>query len=359
MQLRRYATAKNEPERRKLTIYRSKSNDPIFNLAAEEYLFSDALDVSNPKLSHQILYLWQNGPCVIIGRHQNPWNEARVTKMEKDKLTLARRFSGGGAVYQDLGNGLFSFIGPKNDFDIARNMEIVVRALKRFGLTAEYGGRNDITIASRKVSGSAFKHTKDRSIQHGTLLFDVNMEHMQKYLTPSKLKLESKGIESVVSRVANLKELAPEMTFEQLNKALEEEFQRTYTSADAPEIKEITPDVLKSSATFHRNFKQLQDWEFRFGWTPEFKIHMEKKFDWALFDVHIKADKGRINDAKLFSDALNPAVVEEIEKKLKGAGAYTKGSLDAALNQAKVTFKGNDQAQRQVDEFKEWLLSTL
>jgi len=359
LHIRSYASAKAEPERRKLTIYRSKSNDPIFNLAAEEYLFSDALDVSNPKISHQILYLWQNSPAVIVGRHQNPWKETNVKKLEKDGIVLARRYSGGGAVYHDLGNAIYTFIGPKNDFDITRNMEIITRALKRFGIDAQYGGRNDITVDGKKISGSAFKHAKDRSLHHGTLLYDLNMENMLKYLTPSPLKLESKGIESVRSRVENLKHLKPEMTFEQLNKALEEEFQKTYASPDAPEVKDVSPETLKTSHTFHRNFKQLSEWEFRIGWTPEFKLHMEKKFDWALFDVHIKADKGRINDAKLYSDALNPAVVEEIEKKLKGAGAYTKNSLEIALNQARIAFKGNDTAMRQVEEFKEWLLSTL
>lgn len=102
-----------------------------------------------------------------------------------------RRQSGGGAVYQDLGNSCFTFLSSKSDFDIDRNTQIITNALRNsFGIEAEKSGRNDITVGGKKISGSAFRKTSDRSFHHGTLLVDVDLEALQRYLNPSKAKLQ-------------------------------------------------------------------------------------------------------------------------------------------------------------------------
>lgn len=193
-------------------MLRAESNDILFNLATEEYIF-EHVEIANP-----LLYLWRNSPTIIIGKHQNPWKECHVQKLEDDNVTLARRKSGGGCVYQDLGNSVFSFINPvkdygKQDFKTMNN-EVLIESLNKFGIKAEASGRNDLIVNGRKVSGSAYKlklgrndGTGKRSLHHGTMLINLELDALGKYLNPNKKKLLSKGVDSVVSRVLNLAEV--------------------------------------------------------------------------------------------------------------------------------------------------------
>ena len=158
-----------------------------------------------------------------------------MQKLEEAGVVLARRKSGGGCVYQDLGNSVFSFINPidnfaKEDFKTLNN-EVLLGALKDLGVEGEASGRNDLQVDGKKVSGSAYKlklGKKDgsgkRSLHHGTMLLDLELNALAKYLNPNKKKLESKGVTSVVSRVMNLKEAIPDITHESFCSALEHTF---------------------------------------------------------------------------------------------------------------------------------------
>ena len=205
----------------------------MFNLATEEYIF-EHVDITNP-----ILFLWRNSPTIIIGKHQNPWKECHVQRLEEDNVVLARRKSGGGCVYQDLGNSVFSFINPIDDFATqdfkTLNNEVLLNSLKSFGVDGEASGRNDLTVDGKKVSGSAYKlklGKKDgsgkRSLHHGTMLLDLELGALGKYLNPNKKKLESKGVSSVISRVMNLKEAVPTITHDSFNEALEQAFRQKW-----------------------------------------------------------------------------------------------------------------------------------
>ena len=199
----------------KIDIITAESNNILFNLATEEYIF-EHIEIENP-----LLFLWRNNPTIIMGKHQNPWKECRVQLLEENNVMLARRKTGGGCVYQDLGNSVFSFINPvKENIDFkTMNNEVLLGALEKgFGVKGEASGRNDLTVDGRKVSGSAYKlklGRKDgsgrRSLHHGTMLLDLELGALGKYLSPNKKKLESKGVDSVISRVLNLKELVPEI----------------------------------------------------------------------------------------------------------------------------------------------------
>ena len=151
----------------KLKVFLSDSTDPWFNLATEDWIFRDM----DP--SYQVLFLWRNAETVVIGRFQNPWTECDVEKMEADGIKLARRQSGGGAVFHDLGNTNFTFLSGADEYDKERNNRIITDALARFGITAEPSGRNDIIVEGRKVSGSAFKKKRDRAFHHGTMLINA------------------------------------------------------------------------------------------------------------------------------------------------------------------------------------------
>ena len=140
----------------------------------------------------QTLFLWQNQETVVIGRNQNPWGECNLAKMEEDGVTLARRTTGGGAVFHDLGNTCFTFLSPKEGYDRAVNIGILLDALRALGIEAEASGRNDLIIqmedGPRKVSGSAYRETRERSFHHGTLLMHADLLRLANYLTPHPKK---------------------------------------------------------------------------------------------------------------------------------------------------------------------------
>ena len=236
------------------SIYTGDSFDPHYNLAAEQVLLEQVQD------GEIILYLWQNRHTVVIGRNQNAWKECRTAKLAEDGGTLARRLSGGGAVYHDLGNLNFTFLVKDNDYDLGRQLSVIFEAVRSFGIAAEKSGRNDVLAGGRKFSGNAFYSSRGRSYHHGTLLVDADMEMMGRYLTPSKAKLAGKGVDSTRSRVVNLKELAPEMTTTSLGSAMEDAFQTVYgLQARHIDTAELDADRL------HAYYEKNSSFEWLFG----------------------------------------------------------------------------------------------
>ena len=209
-----------------LRILKSAVTNPWFNLATEDWIFN-TLDAD----SHT-LFLWRNSETVVIGRSQNPWVECKTDKMEADEVFLARRQSGGGAVFHDLGNTNFTFLSPKDDYDQVANFTIIINALKKLGIDAKLSGRNDMQVGDKKISGSAFKHAADRSFHHGTLLVNADMQKLGDYLNPHPLKLKAKGIKSVRARVANLVEFNEDITHEILSQAIIEAFCACYRDTE-------------------------------------------------------------------------------------------------------------------------------
>jgi len=306
--------------------------------------------------SKQTLFLWRNGPCVVIGKHQNPWKECHLQQMEADNVTLARRQSGGGAVYQDLGNSCFTFLSSKDEFDIERNLQIIIRALKNsFNVEAERSGRNDITLNDKKISGSAFKKSLDRSFHHGTVLLDVNTDNMTRYLNPNKAKLQSKGIQSVKSRVLNLKELIPDLTHDALCQAIVTEFCNTYGST-AP-VEDLDHKTLQAIPHLNTFYNQNQDWDWRFGQTPAFEHMMETRFDWGTLDVRIQSRNGLITEIVIFSDSLFPQMIEELMKQLKGV-SYDQNGIESGCQKAMIQFIGSG-CEPHIEQFCSWLCASL
>ena len=334
----------------KLRILKSAVTNPWFNLATEDWIFQ-ALDPQ----SHT-LFLWRNSETVVIGRSQNPWVECKTDKMAEDDVFLARRQSGGGAVFHDLGNTNFTFLSPKADYDQDANFTIIINALKKLGVEATLSGRNDMQVGDKKISGSAFKHSADRSFHHGTLLVNADMQKLGDYLNPHPLKLQAKGIKSVRSRVANLVDFNDSINHEPLSQAMIEAFCEYYGQdvADTP-VEELDEATLAQEPHLNKYYQQMADWEWRFGKTPEFSHHLETRFDWGLIDLHLDVKQAVITEVVIFSDALNVELIEVLKEALTGV-KYNKEAIStklAALSEAQP------EMAAQIADFSAWLVGEI
>ena len=192
----------------------SENTSPYYNLALERSLF-DFVDEDTV-----ILYLWRNSHTIVIGKNQNAYAECKVDEFIKDGGTLARRPSGGGAVYHDLGNLNFSIICKESIAKEHTYQRIVKEALGYFGIVSEFNGRNDLTVDDKKFSGNAFYVKDDVLCQHGTILINSDFKELSKYLTPDISKLERNHVKSVESRVVNLSEISDKITVESMKEAM-------------------------------------------------------------------------------------------------------------------------------------------
>ena len=334
----------------KLRILKSAVTNPWFNLATEDWIFNTL----NPD-SHT-LFLWRNAETVVIGRSQNPWVECKTDKMAADNVYLARRQSGGGAVFHDLGNTNFTFLSPKADYDQDANFTIIINALKKLGVDANVSGRNDMQVGDKKISGSAFKHSSDRSFHHGTLLVNADMQKLGDYLNPHPLKLKAKGIKSVRARVANLVEFNDAITHETLSQAIIEAFCEYYgQEVEATPVEELDEATLAKEPHLNNYYQQMADWGWRFGKTPQFSHHLETRFDWGLIDLHLDVTQAEITDVVIFSDALNVELIDTLKEALTEV-KYNKDAIGAKLA---ILSETNPEMAPQIDEFAAWLLGEI
>lgn len=297
----------------------SETTDPFANIAMEEAL----MDVVRP--GELLLFLWQNADTIVIGRNQNPWNECRVTEFEHDGGKIARRLSGGGAVYHDVGNLNFTFIACEEDYDFDRNMQVICKAVCSFGLDAELSGRNDVTVEGAKFSGNAFFRTNGRQCHHGTLMIDVDTGKLASYLQPDPKKLAAKGIDSVRSRVVNLASLCSRINVETLSIA----FIESLAEACKANAEPFPVDRLEKDDLVRRTarFASL-DW--RLGHTRPFTHELEQRFVWGNLDIALFVKNAVIENARICSDALDAAFIGRLADALEGC-PYEPDAIESRL----------------------------
>lgn len=288
-------------------IIYSLSNNPWYNLALEEFLLES---ISQDEV---LLYLWQNQRTVVIGRNQNAWKECNYKVLKGDGGKLARRLSGGGAVFHDLGNLNFTFIMGRDSYNLKRQLRVIIEAVKQLGIEAEFSGRNDLLVKGKKFSGNAFYFTGDKAYHHGTLLFDTDFTQMLKYLQVSVEKIASKGIDSVRSRVLNLKELRADLNLKMLKKAMESSFLEEYGGEGQFEY--LHPEDISELKGLYEKYSS---WEWLFGSSPDFNVVFEKRFPWGGLEICLQTRKGIIEEAVIYSDAMDVELIKKIAEALKG-----------------------------------------
>lgn len=299
----------------KFIVRKTDVTDPYRNLAVEETLTFSARE------DEVTLYLWQNANTVVIGRNQNPWRECNVERIKADGVYLARRISGGGAVYHDMGNLNFTFIARDDLFDIEKQTDVILLACRLLGINASKTGRNDLTVDGRKFSGHAYFSSKGFNYHHGTVMMNVVPEELPKYLRVSEAKLKSKGVASVRSRVTNLKGYLPEMTDEELIRTMQDAMvkaaERVYrTEAVYEDVPEPDPECYEKYAS--------EEW--RLGTRIPFEKEVEHRFDWGEVEVQLAMKGEYISTCRIYSDSLETEVFAEVEKMLTGC-RYDSGDI--------------------------------
>ena len=291
----------------RLFLLETDTTDPYHNLALEEYLFNTA------EPGDCILYLWQNRHTVVIGSNQSPWLECRTALLEGDGGRLARRLSGGGAVYHDMGNLNFTFLVHSEDYDLRRQLSVITTACRQLGIPAECSGRNDILADGRKFSGNGFYQHQDRRYHHGTILVDADMEKMGKYLSPSPAKLQARGVPSVRSRVINLRELCPGLTIQGMKDALGDAFSRVY---QLPTERIFPADLSeKHIAVLEERYRS---WEWLYGRPLAFTFQCAGKYPWGEITIQLAAESGTVTAAAVYTDAMDPSFAAPLEQALAG-----------------------------------------
>lgn len=318
----------------KLTYVAGRGLDPYENLALEEYLLHHCGE------GERILYLWQNERTVVIGRNQNVEKECAPAFLWREGVRLARRRSGGGAVYHDRGNLNYTFIAPKKLYDAVKQMEVVLTALRGLGIPAECSGRNDILAGGRKVSGNAFFESGGFCCHHGTLMVDVDLEAVNRYLLPDQEKLASKGVASIRARVANLREFQPLLEEGELRRRLRRAFEEIFGGQSE---ERLFSEADRGDLECRR--KMFADYRWIYGDSYRYSRVLSHRFLWGGLTLYVYLDGCVIRAVQVDTDAMEPELPERLREGLSGTLFENRALYKAVL---KLDGKYRDIA--------EWLL---
>lgn len=304
--------------------------DARVNLALEEYVFR------HRPADEDVLLFYVNAPSIIIGRNQNTAEEINPGVVAERGIRVVRRISGGGAVYHDLGNLNFSVMTPEvhgrfNRYD--HFTRPVLEVLRAHGVPAELSGRNDIVADGRKISGNAQFATHTRMFSHGTLLFDSDLDAVTAALNPRPGKVESKGVKSIRSRVANIRELLPPgahadlVGVEELRERILEQIFGTRDRARIPTLALDEGEWAEVEALVARKYGA---WEWNYGQDPPSNVQRSRRFPAGEIDVRLHVERGRIASVRFFGDYMGRSDVGELEGRLSGI-AYEREAVAGAL----------------------------
>jgi len=301
------------------------TTDARLNLALEEHVLRTKVPEDD------LLLFYVNAPAIIIGRNQNTLEEINSDLVDARGVRVVRRVSGGGAVYHDLGNLNFSFMTRDvntrfNRYDLFNKP--VVEVLRELGVPAEIGGRNDILADGRKISGNAQFATAGRMFSHGTLLLDSNLDDVTATLRPKPGKVESKGVKSIRSRVANISEFLSEpISVDELRDRI---LERIFGTRDRALLPSLVINPADWQATRELVERRYGNWNWNYGENPPSNVQRAQRFPAGEIDVRLDVHGGRITGARFFGDFMGRAEVVELESRLRGL-VYDRTALAEAL----------------------------
>lgn len=317
---------------------------PAWNMAMEELIMKHL-----PSDDYLTFYI--HDPSIIIGQHQNTIEEINEDYVREKGIHIQRRLSGGGAVYHDHGNLNFSFIvrGTRdnvNDFNVLT--QPVIKTLEKLGVHAELSGRNDILIDGKKFSGNAQYFHNGRLLQHGTILFNSEMSELGNALKVKEMKIQSKGVKSVRSRVTNIIDYLEDksLTIEEFQALLLETIGEIYPLEEY--------ELTEEEKAIHEKLvhEKFLTWEWNYGKSPAYNISKARKFPFGIVDARIDVDDAVIQSIRLFGDFFVREDIATLEKHLTGV-RYNREDLLEALKTIDIQDYFN---QMTPEEFVDFLI---
>lgn len=305
-----------------MIFIKNDNTNPCINHAIEEYVLN--------KFDDDCFILWRNEPCILIGKNQNTLSEISIEYVKEHNIPVVRRMSGGGAIFCDLGNLLFTFIScvDENHFaDFSKFTDPIIRALEKLSIKAELSGRNDLTIEGRKFSGNAQYNSKDKTLHHGSILFSADMSDLVKALKVKDIKFQDKAVKSVAGRVTNVSEhLKVPMSVIEFK-----DFLISYVMSEQSDAKlyEFTEEEWMEIRKI--SDEKYTTWDWNYGHSPKFSYSNEKKFLGGIVQANINVNKGLIKEIRFYGDFFSKCEIRELEEVLTGV-RYLQEDVSAVLD---------------------------
>ena len=310
-----------------MRFIKNPNTNPHYNMAFDEYCL-ESLPIDEP-----VFFLWQNKPSVIVGFNQEVNTEVNLDYLNQQGITLARRVTGGGAVYHDFGNLNYTIVGRSEDLerDYPEYASLMMKALQALGVTATLSGRNDILVEGKKVSGFAKRVCKNRLMVHGTLMFNVDVDVLTHVLNTSQSKLQSKGIASVRSRVANLSDYLPEISdIQTFKNRLEEILSNNHTDAEYHLSEEDFANIQRLTD------EKFATWEWNYGHSPKATLVHAARLACGTVEVHLTLAENRIASCRFGGDFLGNLPASDVETALTGS-PYERNEIHKCLSKIEIS----------------------
>jgi lipoate-protein ligase A len=287
----------------------SENTDPFFNLAAEEVLLKSR--------NEDYFLIYRNMPSIVVGKHQNTLAEINLPYVEEKGIVVARRISGGGTVFHDLGNLNFAFISSGREgelVDYKQHTIPIIEAMKKMGLEVSLGKRNELLLGAKKISGTASHVFKNRVLHHGTLLFCSEMKDLSRALKVKTGKFEDRAVKSVRSEVTNINDhLSKKLEIDEFQKLLFESVLESLGGSVYQYSEEDLQQITKLKET------KFSSWEWNFGYSPRYQFNKTLRSGGKGISIHLNVEKGVILEINIKGDFMGSRDIHALEEILVGA----------------------------------------